>query len=79
MFVSHMALNGRHLVMSFCSRGGGKEVALPGVGGGAVRDRDGNNSIRDTLASVTSFKYLEIILSELYEDWPVVVHNLRRS
>ena len=56
-----------------------KEVALHGGGGGTVRDRDVNNSIRDTLASVTSFKYLGIILSELYDVWTVVVHNLSWS
>ena len=60
-------------------QGVGKEVALPGGGGGAVRDRDCNNSIQDTLAPVTSFKYLGIIILEFYVLWPVVVHNLWQS
>ena len=54
-------------------------MALPGVGGGVVRYRDGNKSIWDTLASVTSFKYLGRIILGLYEEWPVVVHNLWQS
>ena len=44
-----------------------------------VRDIDVNSSIQDTIASVTSFNYLGILLSALYDVWKVVVHNLRRS
>ena len=51
-------------------------MALSVGGGGAVRYRDGNNSIQDTLTPVTSFKYLEIILSAFYDVWPVVVNKI---
>ena len=56
-----------------------KEVALHGGGGGTVRDIDVNNSIQDTLASVTSLNYLGIILLTLYDVWKVLVHNLSWS
>ena len=54
-------------------------MALPGGGGGAVRDRDCNNSIQDTIAPVATFKYLGIIILEFYVLWLVVVHNLWQS
>ena len=54
-------------------------MALPGGGGGAVRDRDCNNSIQDTLAPVTSFNYLWIILLASYNNWPIGVNNIQKA
>ena len=79
MFVLHKALNSRHLAMSFFCRGKerkrhrleeketqeGTEMAI--------------TAYRILPAPVTSFKYLDRILSVPEGDWIEVVHNLQRE
>ena len=79
MFVLHKSLNSWNLVTDFWRRGeeidkrrleevevqAGTEMAI--------------TSYRIPLAPVTSFKYLDRILSVPDGDWIEVVHNLRRA
>ena len=79
IFVSHKALNGLHMVTAFCQwveeskrhhleekeARAGDETAITVYG--------------ITLAMVKSFKFLGRILMVAYNDWPVVVSNLRKA
>ena len=79
IFVSHKALNGRHLATAFCQRGeerkrchlaeeearAGTELAITAYG--------------IPLAPVTPFKYLGRVLSAADDGWPEVVNKLWRA
>ena len=76
-FVFHKSLNGRHLTTSFCHRGEVRKRRHLEGGEARVGTETSIIVYGIPLSPVTSFKYLERVLSESYDNWSVVVHNLK--
>ena len=78
IFMSHKALNSRHLATAFCRRGEErKRCRLEEEEAQAATDR-AITAYGTPLSPVTSFNYLGIFLLAADDDWPAVVHNLQR-
>ena len=79
MFVSHKALNRRHLATNFCYRGEERKRCRL-----AEEDKWAGAELASTaygisLAPVTSFKYLGRFILAVDDNLPAVVHNLQRA
>ena len=79
MFVSHKALNCRHLTTSFCQRVAEMNQCCIAEEESQTGYEVSITSYGILLAPVTSFKYLGIVLLAAYKKWPEVVRNLRKS
>ena len=79
MFVSHKALNIRHMTTAFCQRGADRKRCRLAEEEARAGDETTITAYEIPLTPVTSFKYLGEILTAAEYDWPEVVSNLRKE
>ena len=79
MFVSHKALNGRHMTTAFFQWGAGRKWLRLAEEEARAGAETAFTTYGIPLAPITSFKYLGQIIMAADDDWPAVVRNLRKS
>ena len=79
MFVSHKALNGRHLATAFFQRGEERKKFCLEEEESCAGTELAITAYEIPLSLVISFKYLGRVLLAVDNNWPAVVNNLWRS
>ena len=79
MLVPHRALSGRQIDNEIFQRGEEWKRIRPEEEEAREGAANAISAYGITLAQVSSFKYLGRVMLELDDNWPAVVHNLRRA
>ena len=79
MFVSHKDLNGWHMTMVFCQQGAERKWCCLAEGEARAGYETVFTAYWIPLSPVTYFKYIGLILTAAYNDWPAVVRNLQKA
>ena len=79
MFVSHKALNVRHMTTEFCWQGAERKWCCLAEEEARAGAETLITAYEIPLSPITSFKYLGRILTVANDDWQAVVNNLRKA
>ena len=79
MFLSHKALNSRHMMTAFCRQGAERKRRHLAKEEARVGAETVFTSYGVPLAQVNSFKYIGWIIMAVDDDWPELVRDLQKA